>query len=92
MFDVLVLISTVRRDLLAGVHTILGGSPGLVHKGWSGQLSKYKIFPSHLGGLFLLIAGAGPASSSHGRDTSVQYLQGSETQHRHERGELRQQL
>ena len=59
MFDVLVFISTVRRDLLAGVDTILRGAPDL-------------------GGLFLLVAGAGPASSSHGSLTSVQYLQGSE--------------
>ena len=61
VFDVLVFISTVRRDLLAGVDTILRGAPDL-------------------GGLFLLVAGAGPASSSHGSLTSVQYLQGSEIQ------------
>ena len=38
VFDVLVLISTVRRDLLAGVHTILAGAAGLGHNGRSAQL------------------------------------------------------
>ena len=46
---------------------------------------KHFFFPPHLCGLFLLIAGAGPASSSHGSLTCIQYLQGSETQHHHQR-------
>ena len=92
MFDVLVFVATtLRRDLLAGVHTILRSGADLIMV--QGKTFKRKIFfllSPHLSGLFLLIAGPGPASSSHGCLTCIQYLQGSETQHHHERAELRQ--